>query len=107
MYIIELTYKKPLEEVDELLEDHILFLDRYYKAGIIIASGPQTPRNGGIILAQKFKEIGDEIIDINDIIKQDPFYIYGIADYRIVKFTPKQYDKAFEVFCQNEQRRNS
>ena len=39
MFIINLTYIKPLEEVEKHLQKHINFLDQHYKKGYFIASG--------------------------------------------------------------------
>ena len=50
MFIAILTYKKPLEEVDRFLQAHRDFLAEHYAAGDFIASGPQTPRVGGVIM---------------------------------------------------------
>lgn len=49
MYVIELTYKASLAEVNKHLEAHRAFLDVYYERGIFLASGPKVPREGGII----------------------------------------------------------
>ena len=50
MFIAILTYKKPLEEVDRFLQAHREYLAVHYAAGDFIASGPQTPRIGGVIM---------------------------------------------------------
>ena len=50
MFIAILTYKKPLEEVDRFLQAHRDYLAEHYTAGDFIASGPQTPRVGGVIM---------------------------------------------------------
>ena len=89
MIIIELTYKKSLDEVNTLLQEHRDFLERYYSKKMFLASGPKKPRNGGVILA-----IGDLSV-INKIIEEDPFYQHGIADYRIIEFEPNKYDANF------------
>ena len=86
MFIAILTYKKPLEEVDRFLQAHREYLAEHYAAGDFIASGPQTPRVGGVILMKAKSRA-----EINSIIEQDPFNINGIADYRIVEFTPTMF----------------
>ena len=50
MFIVNLTYIKPLDEVEKFLEKHIDFLNQYYTKGHFIASGRKNPRTGGIIL---------------------------------------------------------
>lgn len=81
MFIIELTYTKPLEVVDQHLISHREFLDQYYANGTFIASGPQIPRTGGVIIAQAKNEA-----ELQKIIEQDPFYINDIAEYRVIEF---------------------
>lgn len=56
---------------------------RHYAAGDFIASGPQTPRVGGVIMIK-----ANDRAAVEAIIAQDPFNIHGIADYQIVEFTP-------------------
>ena len=86
MFVFILTYKKPLAEVERYLEDHRLFLYKFYKQGKLIASGPRDPRVGGVIVCNAATE--DEA---KDIIKQDPFYKEDIADYNIVWFHATKY----------------
>ncbi|WP_304648970.1 YciI family protein [uncultured Duncaniella sp.] len=86
MFIAILTYKKPLEDVDHHLQAHRDYLAEHYAAGDFIASGPQTPRVGGVIM---IKAENSAIVD--SIIAQDPFNINGIADYQIVEFTPTMF----------------
>lgn len=86
MFIAILTYKKPLEEVDRFLAAHREYLAEHYAAGDFIASGPQTPRVGGVIMIK-----ADNCASVNSIIAKDPFNINGIADYQIVEFTPTMF----------------
>ncbi len=82
MFIAILTYKKPLEEVDRNLQAHRDYLAKHYAAGDFIASGPQIPRVGGVIMIK-----ADNRAAVDSIIAQDPFNINDIADYQIVEFT--------------------
>lgn len=84
MFIIELTYKKSLVEVDKFLTEHRAFLDAAYSAGIFLASGAKNPRDGGVILALGTREVLDELL------QQDPFYREEIADYKITEFVPSK-----------------
>lgn len=83
MFIAILTYIKPLEKVDRFLQAHRDYLAEHYAAGDFIASGPQNPRVGGVIMIK-----ASDRDAVNTIISQDPFNINGIADYQIVEFTP-------------------
>lgn len=86
MFIAILTYKKPLSEVDRFLAAHREHLAKHYEAGNFIASGPQNPRIGGVIM---MKADNREAVDA--IIAEDPFHVNGIANYQIVEFTPTMY----------------
>ena len=86
MFIAILTYKKPIEDVDRFLQAHRDYLAEHYAAGDFIASGPQTPRIGGVIMIK-----ADNREAVDSIIVQDPFNINGIADYQIVEFTPTMF----------------
>lgn len=86
MFIAILIYNKPLEEADCFLQAHREYLAKHYVAGDFIASGPQTPRVGGVIM---IKADNREAVDA--IIIKDPFHINGIADYQIVEFIPTMF----------------
>lgn len=86
MFIAILTYNKPLSEVDRFLAAHREYLAEHYAAGDFIASGPQTPRVGGVIMIK-----ADDRAAVEAIIAKDPFNINSIADYQIVEFTPTMF----------------
>lgn len=83
MFIIQLTYKTPIEEVERYTQAHREFLDYYYKQGLLVASGPLKPRTGGIIIAATTNRAL-----LESIFQQDPFYLAEIADYQFIEFTP-------------------
>jgi len=95
MFIIQLTYKVPLAEVDQYLEEHKLFLKKYYAQGVILLSGRKQPRNGGIILAQ-----AENMSGIHNIIGEDPFYRNGIAEYQVTEFLPSMANEAWQTLIQ-------
>ena len=51
MFVIELTYKASLAEIDASMAAHVRFLKKYYASGNFLVSGRKIPRDGGIILA--------------------------------------------------------
>jgi uncharacterized protein YciI len=86
MFIINLNYIVPLEKLDEHMKDHVIFLKKYYKQNVFVASGRKVPRTGGIILAlAKSKE------EIETIIREDPFHIHRLAEFTITEFLTSQY----------------
>jgi uncharacterized protein YciI len=85
MFIIELTYKASLTEIDAHMAEHVVFLKKYYASGNFVVSGRKIPRDGGIIVA-----VGRDRRHIEGIIKEDPFYAHGLADFRIIEFRASQ-----------------
>lgn len=83
MFIVSLTYQKPLTELDKYVTEHRAFLDTQYTRGIFVVSGPKVPRVGGFIVA---RNISRE--DLERVLAQDPFYIRGLARYEVTEFTP-------------------
>jgi uncharacterized protein YciI len=85
MFIINLHYIVPLEELDQHMAAHVKYLKKYYKADVFLMSGRKVPRTGGIIIAQAdSKEI------LEQIIADDPFYKHKLADFTITEFLASQ-----------------
>lgn len=93
MYIIDLTYKKPIRDVEMNLKEHIDFLNKYYEKGNFICSGRKNPRIGGVILCK-----ANTLDEVNEIIQEDPFYIHQIANYDITEFVVSKSNKNLESF---------
>jgi uncharacterized protein YciI len=85
MFIIELTYKVPLAEIDAHMKAHVAFLKKHYASGQFLVSGRKIPREGGIILA-----LGESRDQIETIMKDDPFISHQLADFRIIEFRASQ-----------------
>ena len=86
MFIINLNYIVPLEQIDAHMVEHVKFLKKYYKQNIFIASGRKVPRTGGIILAlAKSKE------EVENIMQEDPFCTHHLAEFTVIEFLTSQY----------------
>ena len=86
MFIINLNYIVPLDQLDIHMAAHVKFLQEYYKKNVFVASGRKVPRTGGIILAlAKSKE------DVEQIMGEDPFYKHKLAEFTIIEFLTSQY----------------
>ena len=86
MFIINLNYIVPLDQLDLHMPAHVKFLQEHYKKNVFVASGRKVPRTGGIILAlAKSKE------DVEQIIREDPFYKHKLAEFTITEFLTSQY----------------
>lgn len=91
MFIANLTYIRPLEEVDELVPAHIEFLDEHYASGAFIVSGRKVPRTGGVILIA-----GNDRAAVIDILDKDPFKQAGVSQYELIEFLPTKMQPALE-----------
>jgi len=80
MYVVSLTYVKPIEEIDPLLPAHIEWLEEHYGAGRFLASGRKVPRTGGVILAAKMARQ-----ELDAILAADPFHQNGVAQYDVTE----------------------
>lgn len=96
MFLVLITYKKLIEEIDHYLLEHRKFLDRGYKNNYLVVSGPRNPRTGGIILSQL-----NNRNQLEDFLKEDPFYIHDVASYDVIEFTPVKYHADFSSFIEN------
>ena len=93
MFVILVTYKKPLQFIDEYLTEHVNFLDQGYQKNCFVVSGRRNPRIGGVIISQL-----NDRNQLEDLIKQDPFHIHELADYEIIEFTPRGHHPDFSAF---------
>ena len=85
MFVIELTYKSDLKDIDAHMTAHVKFLKKYYADGTFLVSGRKIPRDGGIILA-----VGKSRDQMETLMKEDPFIARGLADFRIIEFRASQ-----------------
>ncbi|MER7758502.1 YciI family protein [Streptomyces sp. NPDC097619] len=81
MFVMELTYTAPVEEVEAHMDAHIAWLDGHYAEGVFLASGRKVPRDGGMILAG-----GISRDEAERIAAEDPFTTAGVCSYRITEF---------------------
>ena len=95
MYAVIITYKVPLTEIDQALDEHIEWLDRYYENGSFLASGRREPRNGGVILVR------DQLAEPLDwILKKDPFHHQGLANHEVIEFHPSKLASELEQYSE-------
>jgi len=86
MFIIDLNYIVPLEELDAHMAAHVKYLHKYYQKNIFVASGRKVPRTGGIILA-----MAGSMEEVEEIIREDPFHQHELAEFTITQFLTSQY----------------
>lgn len=87
MYAIALLrYRRPLEEVLTVVEEHRAYLRELQSRGHLLASGPMDPRAGGALLLRVPDDAVHETLDrIRD---EDPFTRTGMAQYELIPWAP-------------------
>lgn len=83
LFVINVTYKANIEIIEQNLEEHRAYLRSGYERGVLIASGPQNPKIGGIIIG-----IFNNITEAREFSNNDPFVLKKIAESSITEFNP-------------------
>ena len=94
MFVVLLTYKRPLSEIDRSMRAHVAFLEAGYRAGVFLASGRQIPRTGGVILA-----VAPDRGALETVMQRDPFIREGLASFDIVEFRTSLHHPALSRFA--------
>jgi len=91
IFIVSTTYTKSLEEVGKFRQEHFKFIQKNIDAGKFIAGGRQNPPTGGLILAYNVTKA-----ELEEILKDDPYYKNNLIETVITEFTPALLDKDFK-----------
>lgn len=83
MFIVTLTYLRPLAGLDALMPQRVAWLKEHYDTGLFIASGRQKPRKGGVILTRTVSRA-----KLKAILAADPFVQNGCASFDLMEFKP-------------------
>lgn len=87
MYAIAIMrYRRPLDEVLTVLDEHRAYLRTLQEAGILLASGPFDPRvGGGLLLRVPDDDVQGALDRVRD---NDPFTRTGMAQYELIPWAP-------------------
>jgi uncharacterized protein YciI len=81
-----IRYRRPLDEVLTVIDNHRAYLRTLQERGILIASGPLDPRSGGGLL---LRIPDDNVQQTLDTIRDgDPFIKTGMAQYELLPWAP-------------------
>jgi uncharacterized protein YciI len=87
MYAIAIIrYRRALDEVLTVTDEHRAYLRTLYESGTLLASGPLDPRSGGALLLRVPDDSVNEALD--SIRDNDPYVKKGMAQYELLPWAP-------------------
>jgi uncharacterized protein YciI len=90
LYVVILTYIRPIEEVHAHLDSHRDWLIEHSKSGNIVVAGPLEDRKGGAVLA-----CCKDRAELDNMLARDSFHIHGLVDYEVRAFSAALRAEAF------------
>lgn len=85
-FIVEITYTVPFPEIEKVVPAHRAFLQGGYDRQLLLFSGPQSPKVGGVVVAR-----AESLEAIQTFFADDPYRLANVASYRFVEFTPVKF----------------
>ena len=87
MYAIAIIrYRRPLEQVLAVVDEHRAYLRGLLEQGILLVSGPLEPRTGGALL---LRVPDDDVHAALDRVRDgDPYVQAGVAQYELLPWRP-------------------
>lgn len=82
-----LRYRVPLDAVLPHVDAHRAYLRTWMEKGVLLASGPLEPRNGGALLL-RVAEGTEGTATLDQLRDGDPFVQKGVAQYEILPWKP-------------------
>ena len=89
MFLIDISYTRPIEEIEARTVEHRAWLDVQIAAGHLILAGPKVPRTGGVLIGRGGTK--DEMIAL---LAQDPFQLAGLVKVEITEFVGGRFHPA-------------
>lgn len=90
LYLVTLTYVRPIEEVNAHLDTHRDWLIEHTQAGRILVAGPLEDRTGGIVLADCASRN-----ELDGMLAQDSFHVHRLVEHDVRSFGAALRARAF------------
>ncbi len=87
MYALAIIrFRKPLDQVLPVVDDHRAYLASLKDKGLLLASGPLDPRHGGALLLR----VPDNAVDVtlDQVRDNDPYVKANVAQYELMPWMP-------------------
>ena len=83
MFLINMQFTAPLNEIDKLVGAHRDYLTGKYQDGTLLFGGRKVPRQGGIIISTQTSKA-----DVEALLAGDPLIENQLAQYTLTEFEP-------------------
>jgi uncharacterized protein YciI len=91
-FLLEGQHLVPFNEIAHMVDEHHAFLDKGYKEGVFLFSGPQVPAHGGFLVAR-----AESVDALNAYLADEPFVKAKVMRFnRIAEFDAAQYQNFLE-----------
>jgi uncharacterized protein YciI len=91
MFLIQITYIRPLPEVEQQLEAHRAYLREAPEAAHIVLTGRRQDRQGGLVILR-----APDLAAVEDFVHRDPYHTSGVARFDITGFDVAQVGAGLE-----------
>lgn len=82
-FVVEITFTAEFSRIEPVVPEHRAFLQTGYDCGLLLMSGPQNPRVGGMVIAR-----APSRTELEAFFRDDPYAKAGVASYRFIEFNP-------------------
>lgn len=93
LFTVILRYAANQDAIDNAMHEHLDFVHDCYDKEIFLLSGPTTPRQGAVILAQ-----ATDRQRLLDILHTDPFFEKGLCEFAVHEFLPSRHHSELVFF---------
>lgn len=83
MFLIDMRFVKPLDQVDRHVQAHREYLGGFYQQGLLLLGGRKQPRTGGVILSCQ-----RSLDEVRALFDADPLVAARVAEYTVTEFEP-------------------
>lgn len=86
-FLLEGQHLVPFAEMTHLVDDHHAFLDKGYREGVFLFSGPHVPPRGGFLVAR-----AESLDALNSYLADEPFVKANVMRFsQVTEFSAAQY----------------
>ncbi len=98
-YVLEGSFAEVLPNASELktaIDEHLKYLQKGFRSGVILLSGPKEGAGGGVIVLKC-----NDSDEVEQFCSNDPLVQAGVQEYHVIEFTPYDYQQELKSWFSN------